>query len=93
MITTIQTLAQARIRWQHVSGDMAAFDKVATVLDGAICHSDVKSLLNIPEYSVVSAGMTNPDRHHVWIVRVRGLVMLEYTLKEVGPDADVAIFL
>jgi hypothetical protein len=91
MITTPAALDLARRRWIDPGGDADAFDTVIIALDAATCHADVRILLTNPPYTVVNSGFTNPNRRDVFTIRVSGQFMLEYTLKEVPPDADVAI--
>jgi len=87
LITTAATLERARVRWKMLRPGDRAFHLAVSVLDAAICQSDVVFALNLPNFFVKRLN-GNPD---VYEILTNNEVILGYRLIELSADAEVEI--
>ncbi len=91
MITTVSGLQQARARWLSKGKDPRLFDHAVTALNGAATNVDVRMLLTSPTYSLKNVGAADPEDIDIWRIYAEGEPMLDYRLRELNSDADVAV--
>jgi hypothetical protein len=91
LIITAATLDRAKLRWQFLKPDQdnrARFRVAVTVLDEALCQSDVDFGLAFPDFLVRRIQGVDPD---IYEVVVDGELMLAYRLIDGNPGAEVEI--
>jgi hypothetical protein len=91
MITTPRTLRAACDRWLAQGRGQGILNLVVRKLDAATCQADIRALLPSPRFQITNASATDPHRNHVWVLRVEAVFLLEYTITEVGDEADVSV--
>jgi hypothetical protein len=91
MITTVSGLQQARACWLSKGMDSRLFDVAVTALNAATTNVDVKLGLPSPTYFLEPVGGADPKDSGVWRIYANGEPMLEYKLREISADAEVAI--